>query len=619
MFEFIKKLQSGGNTVEPKATTDVVVSNPVVDAYSLINKDNSDYNSFTETLPRNLQPKVGDDYDMRYLWDNAGKPKDFDEALNNGLFALYGEDQKYHAFSSEPHTGRHLKSRSHPTLYMEAEYFHKGKNGNITVDDKNPNYLKYVSGDVSDIEESDPHFQEFINKGRKISIRTPINLLFSAFMSPGTHPREVPQLTADEYLDVARAKQSNVAIVNAYGYTPDVDVVSDNSHLFRPIFNRGEHHDYSNDESPEDIKKKQEYLYNIGAYGAFNDKADLFTLKDKRDDNLVYNSTYRFLNNPYDNTYSDIDFGQDVNVEKLNKQQIFNINKQLYPGVNPKTIDLEVVTDKTRAYVNDLNSRTRAKYVTGNFVNADKVAENNYFFSDKVLDDNFYYGNKNVHKVYDPSFKRGYDNAHYLKNIKVDTSERLSVEALKSMSDKQVFDVYSKQYSEQIGSQFNFTRPEMEDLAKSVMSTLNAETDLSSKSLKEKRDSASDILGSLFKEISSGYGQFKKDNFAYKKLLRDGAINENVFSIENEGANQSTAVITSIIASNYQYLKNRLKDTDVTNKDLWDLAVLSYPIADIKSVVNTYNKYGNIPDVVNAFESQGTFDLGRLIKRFDRK
>jgi len=139
MILYIKKYQTGGN---------FGVKKPFF---------SSKYNHFRQSLPSNLAPK-SPDYDLKYLWKNNGKPKDFYEAQgwdptltpqenknkdienletgNNrpGLFGLVKHENEegmtpgqvdyvYHGTSVEPNTLRFLKAKNHPSVNMEIDWY----------------------------------------------------------------------------------------------------------------------------------------------------------------------------------------------------------------------------------------------------------------------------------------------------------------------------------------------------------------------------------------------------------------------------------------------------------------------------------------------------------------
>lgn len=88
-------------------------------------KDDKTYQEFLSTLPKNLQEgNDGEDgYRMRYLFDNSPDVWNFEDALKAGLFELNSEDNTYHGFSIFPSTGEFLKSKNHPTIQYELDWY----------------------------------------------------------------------------------------------------------------------------------------------------------------------------------------------------------------------------------------------------------------------------------------------------------------------------------------------------------------------------------------------------------------------------------------------------------------------------------------------------------------
>jgi hypothetical protein len=84
--------------------------------------------SFWETLPENL--KNNDSYRMYDYWRFNGAPEDFDLAVGNGMFTLE-DDGMYHGYSIawNPETGygEFMKSKNHPSVWMELEAYNKKK------------------------------------------------------------------------------------------------------------------------------------------------------------------------------------------------------------------------------------------------------------------------------------------------------------------------------------------------------------------------------------------------------------------------------------------------------------------------------------------------------------
>lgn len=96
---------------------------------------------YLKSLPENQRDSTN--FRVRDYWEFHDKPKDFKEALKKGMFT---KDKKgiFHArsVSENPETGEieYMKASSHPTRYMESDWYEKGliynedQNGNtITI------------------------------------------------------------------------------------------------------------------------------------------------------------------------------------------------------------------------------------------------------------------------------------------------------------------------------------------------------------------------------------------------------------------------------------------------------------------------------------------------------
>lgn len=108
-----------------------------------LKKSDDNYLRFKESLPENLRLTDEKEYDLRYLWEQSGRPKDFKDALSKKLFKLE-EDGLYHAPSVEPNTLRFLKSKSHPTVGLELDWYNSNDPSAIEFRNK---YNLDVSGD----------------------------------------------------------------------------------------------------------------------------------------------------------------------------------------------------------------------------------------------------------------------------------------------------------------------------------------------------------------------------------------------------------------------------------------------------------------------------------------
>ena len=102
-------------------------------------QEGGEFEYYLSTLPENQRDSTN--YRVKDYWIFNGKPKDFKEACAKNMFTL--EDDGWHARSiaENPETGEieFMKSATHPTVYMETDWYEKGlvynrdKNGNITT------------------------------------------------------------------------------------------------------------------------------------------------------------------------------------------------------------------------------------------------------------------------------------------------------------------------------------------------------------------------------------------------------------------------------------------------------------------------------------------------------
>ena len=102
-------------------------------------QEGGEFEYYLSTLPENQRDSTN--YRVKDYWIFNGKPKDFKEARAKNMFTL--EDDGWHAktIAKNPETGEieFMKSATHPTVYMETDWYEKGlvynrdKNGNITT------------------------------------------------------------------------------------------------------------------------------------------------------------------------------------------------------------------------------------------------------------------------------------------------------------------------------------------------------------------------------------------------------------------------------------------------------------------------------------------------------
>lgn len=83
---------------------------------------NPNYKKFKNSLPNNLKDTPESEYAMKRFWKSNNKPKNFQEALKLRMFTLE-DDNFYHAPSVDRITLKFLKSKDHPSINKELEWF----------------------------------------------------------------------------------------------------------------------------------------------------------------------------------------------------------------------------------------------------------------------------------------------------------------------------------------------------------------------------------------------------------------------------------------------------------------------------------------------------------------
>ena len=114
------------------------------------------YQSFITTLPINLKPKEGDNYNMIRYWELKGMPNTFN-SKDSSMWLWDPDDRSYHAFSvaynKDNDTYEFVKSSKHPTIQKELDWYNspEGKEFKdqyelITTDNKGTplEYYKYI-------------------------------------------------------------------------------------------------------------------------------------------------------------------------------------------------------------------------------------------------------------------------------------------------------------------------------------------------------------------------------------------------------------------------------------------------------------------------------------------
>lgn len=84
------------------------------------------FQSYLQTLPKNQQDTVN--YRVKDYWEFNGKPKDFNEAVQKGMFTKLPDGWHARSVAENPNTGEieYMKSENHPTRYMESDWYEKG-------------------------------------------------------------------------------------------------------------------------------------------------------------------------------------------------------------------------------------------------------------------------------------------------------------------------------------------------------------------------------------------------------------------------------------------------------------------------------------------------------------
>lgn len=114
------------------------------------------YQSFITTLPINLKPKEGDNYNMRRYWELNGMPNTFN-SKDSSMWSWDPDDRSYHAssvaYNKDNDTYEFVKSSKHPAIQKELDWYNspEGKEFKdqyelITTDDKGTplEYYKYI-------------------------------------------------------------------------------------------------------------------------------------------------------------------------------------------------------------------------------------------------------------------------------------------------------------------------------------------------------------------------------------------------------------------------------------------------------------------------------------------
>ena len=123
------KLQGGYNQAAVRVGRQGLKIKRIVSAYNMAvklqngGKPKDPFEVYLTSLPTNLQDTTN--YRMRDYWEYNNRPKDFNEAIQKGMFTQ--EQDGWHAYSvkENPATGEieFMKSSSHPTLQKELDWY----------------------------------------------------------------------------------------------------------------------------------------------------------------------------------------------------------------------------------------------------------------------------------------------------------------------------------------------------------------------------------------------------------------------------------------------------------------------------------------------------------------
>lgn len=123
------KLMGGYNQAAVRVGRQGLKIKQIVSAYNMSvklqngGKPKDPFEVYLTSLPENLQDTT--DYRMRDYWEYNNRPKDFNEAVQRGMFTQ--QQDGWHAYSVQenPGTGEieFMKSSSHPTLQKELDWY----------------------------------------------------------------------------------------------------------------------------------------------------------------------------------------------------------------------------------------------------------------------------------------------------------------------------------------------------------------------------------------------------------------------------------------------------------------------------------------------------------------
>lgn len=106
---------------------------------AIITQDD-EFNKFLMTLPENQRQTPENKYYTYKMWKIAGKPKDFNQAVDMGLYHWNDNDRSYHGnsviYDEESDVYHFLKPKDHSTVQYELDWYNKG----VTTDDNGNQY-----------------------------------------------------------------------------------------------------------------------------------------------------------------------------------------------------------------------------------------------------------------------------------------------------------------------------------------------------------------------------------------------------------------------------------------------------------------------------------------------
>jgi hypothetical protein len=106
---------------------------------AIITQD-GEFNKFLMTLPENQRQTPESKYYTYKMWKIAGKPKDFNQAVDMGLYHWNDTDKSYHGnsviYDEESDVYHFLKPKDHSTVQYELDWYNKG----VTTDDTGNQY-----------------------------------------------------------------------------------------------------------------------------------------------------------------------------------------------------------------------------------------------------------------------------------------------------------------------------------------------------------------------------------------------------------------------------------------------------------------------------------------------